>query len=66
VHIAVKQPEPHTACAHTFLCKQELKKDALKVAGAGWLALAAHNAYNGYQVSASDNAFCRWLLRVVA
>ncbi|KAL4856277.1 hypothetical protein ACK3TF_003395 [Chlorella vulgaris] len=27
----------------------ELKKDALKVAGAGWLACAAHNAYNGYQ-----------------
>ncbi|KAI3437594.1 hypothetical protein D9Q98_000047 [Chlorella vulgaris] len=29
----------------------ELKKDALKVAGAGWLALAAHNAYNGYQAN---------------
>jgi hypothetical protein len=61
VHTACKQPELHTACAHKFLFKQELKKDALKVAGAGWLACAAHNAYNGYQVSLSDSAFCWWL-----
>lgn len=27
---------------------QETKKDMLKVAGVGWLACAAQNAYNGY------------------
>lgn len=35
------------ACRHSPPpALQETKKDVLKVAGAGWLALGAHNAYN--------------------
>ena len=40
--------------AHPGLCHrimaplQDTKKDVLKVAGAGWLALGAHNAYNAH------------------
>ena len=47
---ALQAPCPaHPGLCHRIMAPlQDTKKDVLKVAGAGWLALGAHNAYNAH------------------